>query len=174
MMTHSSLLHDTLAIIHHKSHQYEYLWWFWPWYYSTGFLIFCTPTTISHNKCVCVVESDTPKTTVNEIQLTIWSSDSFVSLCNSTMALYGQVFRGKHCRTREAEAKRMTILTAICHGGLSVGYTCCKKASYAFLNTQPTHVMQVEGRLVTPSAKNKSCKGSSLCIACYECKLPSS
>lgn len=68
----------------------------------------------------------------------------------------------------------MTILMETSHKVLSQGCTCYKKASYAFLNTQLTRVMQVGGRLVTPLPKNKSCEASCLCIACYECGLPSS
>lgn len=84
-----------------------------------------------------------------------------------------QIFRDKPFRTPEAEAKIMTSLIAPCHRGLSLGYTCYEKASYAILNTRLTGVMQVGGRLVTPLPKNKSCEASCLCIACYECRLPS-
>lgn len=92
----------------------------------------------------------------------------------STSALHVQVFSDKQFRTHEAEAKRKIILIATCHRGLSLSYTCYQKTSYAFFNTPLTRVMQIKGRLVTPSPKNKSCEASCLCIACYECWLSSS
>lgn len=108
------------------------------------------------------------------ILLSYYQQNKVDNLSIGTSALYGQVFRDKQLRTHEAETKRMTVLIATCHGGLSPGYTCYKKASDAFLNTQLTRVIQVGGRLVTPLPKNKSCEASCLCIACYECRLPSS
>lgn len=165
------------------------------WYRTCRFTV-----TFIHRKVFCVVESvnmfkylnwvktadfnHTAQSTefkrwyfwlaINKILFLSVTGDVPVSFYYSTSALHVQVFSDKQFRTHEAEARRMTISIATCHRGLSLGYTCYQKTSYAFFNTPLTRVMLIKSRLVTPSPKNKSWEASCLCIACYECWLSSS
>lgn len=72
-------------------------------------------------------------------------------------------------RTREADAKIMSILMATFRRGLTLGYTCYQKASSAFSNAPPIHVLPVGFARTTPPAKNKSLEASCMLVACCEC-----
>lgn len=64
----------------------------------------------------------------------------------------------------------MSFLMVTFHRGLTLGYTCYQKASAAFSNASPIHVLPVGFVMVTPLTKNKSLEASRVLVACCKCR----